>query len=632
MEAKLAQSFSKRTIFVTIGAALATLLVFAGVFFGPALVQCSSSQEGFATCFSNNLAGRGILPSDQDKDRLAASGNGADQGVTDAGKGEGQATVAPDALPPENQDKNTSPLIGARVEADGSSVLVGTATPNAEINLFANGKFWGKTTTDASGDWVFIPDQPIAPGATEITIGTPGPKGEVDVKDQTLIVYVQKDLKSEPLVVASRIGQASKVLQGLEVKDPALFSASPGNDQRLEVAALEDKSQPAATPETSTTETASTETTEVPVPETVEAAVPPISADNNNAQTETVPVAAPDAATTKDATTDAATNDQANAANEQTAPVSKTEPASNTGADQNKTPADAQNAATPNADAQNTPSQDQNTQPQDNGAPVAATKDEAPIVVANIPPKQLVVPPEEKIIPPSIDAVEIDGGRSFIAGAGQNGAIVKLYVDGVLVGDSEVKGGRWLVEAGNVLTKPSQRLRADMLIASTGKVSAQTEINFVVERPKTSEPAAAPKPDFILPAENLAPAVLPTKAPKFVVAKAEPVAPKPDFILPAENLAPAILPTKAPAFVSNIPTSRAVVVGRPKDQRFASGKVIIRRGDNLWTIARRVYGFGIRYIAIFEANKNQIRDPDLIYPGQVFDLPEDKQAANNQGQ
>jgi hypothetical protein len=44
-------------------------------------------------------------------------------------------------------------------------------------------------------------------------------------------------------------------------------------------------------------------------------------------------------------------------------------------------------------------------------------------------------------------------------------------------------------------------------------------------------------------------------------------------------------------------------------------------GDNLWNIARAHYGEGWQYTVIFEANKNQIRDPDLIYPGQVFTIP-----------
>ena len=42
----------------------------------------------------------------------------------------------------------------------------------------------------------------------------------------------------------------------------------------------------------------------------------------------------------------------------------------------------------------------------------------------------------------------------------------------------------------------------------------------------------------------------------------------------------------------------------------------------LWGIARDNYGEGILYVRVFEANRGAIRDPDLIYPGQVFDLPD----------
>ncbi len=52
------------------------------------------------------------------------------------------------------------------------------------------------------------------------------------------------------------------------------------------------------------------------------------------------------------------------------------------------------------------------------------------------------------------------------------------------------------------------------------------------------------------------------------------------------------------------------------------GSVIIRRGDSLWRISRRVYGRGIRYSTIYLANRDQIADPDLIWPGQVFRVPE----------
>ena len=44
-------------------------------------------------------------------------------------------------------------------------------------------------------------------------------------------------------------------------------------------------------------------------------------------------------------------------------------------------------------------------------------------------------------------------------------------------------------------------------------------------------------------------------------------------------------------------------------------------GNSLWRIARSRYGSGPNYSVIYEANKEQIRDPDLIYPGQVFTIP-----------
>ncbi|MDQ7246281.1 LysM peptidoglycan-binding domain-containing protein [Dongia sedimenti] len=49
--------------------------------------------------------------------------------------------------------------------------------------------------------------------------------------------------------------------------------------------------------------------------------------------------------------------------------------------------------------------------------------------------------------------------------------------------------------------------------------------------------------------------------------------------------------------------------------------VIVQPGNSLWRIARRTYGNGVQYTVIYEANKDNIRDPDLIYPGQIFNLP-----------
>jgi len=59
----------------------------------------------------------------------------------------------------------------------------------------------------------------------------------------------------------------------------------------------------------------------------------------------------------------------------------------------------------------------------------------------------------------------------------------------------------------------------------------------------------------------------------------------------------------------------------PEDIQLGEDRVIVQPGNSLWRIARRVYGEGMNYTVIYRANHDQIRDPDLIYPGQVFSTP-----------
>tara|TARA_R110002124_G_scaffold9586_17_gene49331 strand:+ start:182 stop:784 length:603 start_codon:yes stop_codon:yes gene_type:complete len=189
---------------------------------------------------------------------------------------------------------------------------------------------------------------------------------------------------------------------------------------------------------------------------------------------------------------------------------------------------------------------------------------------------------------PTIDAVEVDGDRTFFAGSGANGATIRLYVDDAFIADTTVADGRWLIEAGKVLTRSDQRVRVDMLQPGSAEVISRAEVDFHIELPELTEPATPPT----------------------AMAQAD--------SQPAPAKAPAADDSAAPA----IPSMVAVTIGNLDDQRFAAGKAIIRRGDNLWTIARRVYGEGVKYTTIYQANTSQIRDPDRIYPGQVFNLPE----------
>lgn len=55
--------------------------------------------------------------------------------------------------------------------------------------------------------------------------------------------------------------------------------------------------------------------------------------------------------------------------------------------------------------------------------------------------------------------------------------------------------------------------------------------------------------------------------------------------------------------------------------QLAGGRVVVQPGETLWRLARGAYGDGMRYKVIYLANKDQIRNPGLIYPGQAFAVP-----------
>ena len=84
----------------------------------------------------------------------------------------------------------------------------------------------------------------------------------------------------------------------------------------------------------------------------------------------------------------------------------------------------------------------------------------------------------------------------------------------------------------------------------------------------------------------------------------------------------------APAAPQPGETQTQTAVGQPQTVEQAPLKhsktsVIIRRGDTLWQIARRVYGQGVRYTSIYAANEDQITNPDRILPGQIFGVPDE---------
>lgn len=95
---------------------------------------------------------------------------------------------------------------------------------------------------------------------------------------------------------------------------------------------------------------------------------------------------------------------------------------------------------------------------------------------------------------------------------------------------------------------------------------------------------------------------------------------------PFERVAPALLAQAAPAAPAaeeEVAVSAAPApVGAPPAAAPTVRLLTVQPGNTLWAIARETYGDGFLYVRVFSANQGQIRDPDLIYPGQVFTLPE----------
>jgi nucleoid-associated protein YgaU len=151
-------------------------------------------------------------------------------------------------------------------------------------------------------------------------------------------------------------------------------------------------------------------------------------------------------------------------------------------------------------------------------------------------------------------------GEVRLSGRGTPGRTARIYADEARQADAPIdEAGGWEAALADLKTAGDYRLRIDEIDAE-GRVTSRVETPFRREPPEALRAAFA--------ADDVAP----TPAPR-----------------PGE--------------------------GRARD------RIVVQPGATLWTIARGRYGEGVRYTLIYEANRARIRDPDLIYPGQVFDLP-----------
>lgn len=197
----------------------------------------------------------------------------------------------------------------------------------------------------------------------------------------------------------------------------------------------------------------------------------------------------------------------------------------------------------------------------------------------------------------TVDVVDYDAeGRTTFSGKAAPGSRVRVYVSGRFTGEASADaGGSWSITPTREIEAGTHALRAD-LIAPDGKVGERIELPFLRESPdriaslQTQRAGEAPAAEEQAPQQ---PATGEAGAAQQQQAAAEPK--QEEAAEPAEQAA--------------------------AQQPQGPGRVVIQPGNNLWQISRVIYGQGIQYTVIYEANKDQIRDPDLIYPGQILDTP-----------
>jgi nucleoid-associated protein YgaU len=213
-----------------------------------------------------------------------------------------------------------------------------------------------------------------------------------------------------------------------------------------------------------------------------------------------------------------------------------------------------------------------------------------PLVALMTPDKPTVVLSQPAAPKPMAGAVVVEavetepGGKLHVSGQAGPGAAVRLYLnDSFVASVTAGADGRFAITINEGMAPGSYRVRLDEVESNSGAVRARAEVRFNV--PDTVVTASVP--------------------PQATASK------RPDIAAPAKQ--PQLAAGVATVLPDGDPPSTVVV---PKIVT-----TTVSRGDSLWRLSRNTYGAGTRYAVIYKANREQIRNPNLIYPGQIFVLP-----------
>lgn len=208
-----------------------------------------------------------------------------------------------------------------------------------------------------------------------------------------------------------------------------------------------------------------------------------------------------------------------------------------------------------------------------------------PVVALMTPDKPTVVLSQPGSAKPGaasavvVEAVEVDaGGKFHVSGQARPNTAVRLYLnDAPVASVTSGADGRFAVTINEGVRPGSYRVRLDEVEANSGKVSARAEVPFNV-------------PDKVVTG-SVAEAAASERS---------------------ESGGPQLAAASGTGMSGG--SSSTVVVPR-------ISTTTVSRGDSLWRLSQLTYGAGTRYAVIYKANKEQIRNPNMIYPGQILVMP-----------
>ncbi len=498
----------------------------------------------------------------------AAQPGTAPQPQADTAPAAADAT-APAAAAPAADQANAGPKLPAfdvlRVEPDGSTVIAGSAEPNGKLEVVDGDKVVTTTDVGPSGDFAAVLDNPLGPGDHQLVLKVTGKDGKVQTSEEVATVSVPKDGSgAELLAMVSKPGEASRIITApkAEQQTAAATPAANGATPALPAASTDiANTAPAvpAAPAEVMVNAVEIEGNKIFVAGTAKANANVLAYADDKLIGKAR--AGGDGHFVIDGAMDLAVGDH-------------------------KIRVDVVDGAgkvlVRAAVNFNRPEGDQVTVAAQTSAPSAAPAAATPSMV----------PLEEG----ELAKLKTDAGKAF--------ALLKgLFVNGQLPGNEQLAAARSATEfALRSISefRPSVDARAEFKeTAAKSSQSAASALTTLQALPRDAKSVGAAIDKLASIIDEL------TTVPAAPEAPAAPAAPAPatNEVASGNSSEPKTI-EQAPLTTSN-------------------NTVIIRRGDTLWQISRRVYGAGVRYTTIYMANEDEIKNPDRILPGQIFGVPKD---------